>query len=75
MKVNQLINKLKQLPKNLDVYIADHDQGQFETSGAAGTCDLIDKNDMDDIENDKATYDGRCFPHTSTPKKYVVIRP
>ena len=74
MKVKQLIKKLEGLPKNLEIYSADHDHGKFETSSEIGRVELIDKSEMDDIEDDNYC-DGGYYPFKNTPKKYVVIRP
>lgn len=73
MTVAELIAELKKLPKDLEVYSAAHDHGKFETDSLLNQCVLIDKNEMTKIENDKNG--GLCDSFTSTPTKYVVIRP
>lgn len=74
MKVSQLIKILNKLPKNLDVYTADHDHGTFEVNALVRQCELIDKNDMNDRDNDDGDFEGdNTFK--DTPIKYVVIRP
>ena len=74
MKVKELIAMLNELPKNLHIYIADHDHGKYETSSSAHTCELINKANMNEFENDKHKSNGDQ-PFINTPKKYVVIRP
>ena len=73
MKVKDLIKQLESLPKNLDIYWADHDHGKFEAGGKAGQVELIDKKNMNEYENDKGCGLSDCFTHT--PKRYVLIRP
>lgn len=70
MKVKDLIKKLEKMPKNLEIYGADHDHGKFETSSSINEVELINKEEMDEIENDR--FD-ECFQ--KTPIKYVVLRP
>lgn len=73
MKVKHLINQLERLPKNLQVYWADHDHGTFETGGMARYAELIDKSEITPEEND--LNDGISNPFKGTPNRYVVIRP
>lgn len=73
MKVRELIKKLEKLPKNLEVYSADHDHGYYETSGVPENVYLIDKKNMTEFENDNCHGLHDCFKHT--PQKYVVLRP
>ncbi len=73
MTVKQLIKELKKLPQNLKVYHADHDHGDYETSGDIGQALLINKAEMTEVYNDKDF--GRSDVFTYTPKKYVVLRP
>lgn len=69
MKVKDLIKYLKSMPKNLDVYTADHDHGTFETASSVTAVEFIDKKEMTEYDNDKSDL---CFQNT--PKKYVVLR-
>lgn len=73
MTVKQLIKKLEKMPKNLQVYWADHDHGRFETNNIANFVELVDKNEMTEIENDDNCRYSDCYK--DTPNKYVVIRP
>ena len=73
MKVSKLIRVLKKMPQNLEIYMADHDHGTYETNSIANNCELIDKSKMTDTDNDNAICTDGCFTHT--PKKYVCIRP
>ena len=73
MKVKDLIAILETMPKNLTIYTADHDHGTFETNSTVRSCELINKSEMTEYDNDKYTYNGDT-PFTGTPKKYVVIR-
>ena len=70
MTVHKLIKELQKLPKQLKVYQADHDHGKFETSGSINQVILINKEEMDEFENDDCD---DAFKHT--PQKYVVLRP
>lgn len=73
MKVDQLIKELNKLPKNLEVYWADHDHGTYETNNRCGQVHLVNKNEMTEFDNDKDCGLSDCFQHT--PKKYVCLRP
>lgn len=73
MKVKKLISELKKLLQDLEVYWADHDHGRYETNNIAGDVLLIDKSEMNEIENDDDEDNHGCFKHTL--KQYVCIRP
>lgn len=74
MTVKQLIAKLKKMPQGLPIYIADHDHGQYETNSIVGTCEIVDKEDMDESEKERTT-EKFYEAFNGTPNKYVVIRP
>jgi len=74
MKVKDLIKILETMPKNLQIHMADHDHGTYETNSSVNQCEIIDKKEMTEYDNDEYT-DGRHQPFKDTPKKYVVIRP
>ena len=51
LKVKQLIDKLKKMPLNAEVYWADHDQDEMEVNSSVGKVELItfDKNHKDNL--------------------------
>ena len=78
MKVKELIKQLKKMPQNLDVYQADHDHGLYETASGSNQVLLIDKDKMNDCENDKGDGNwngGVDMTFQTTPRQYVCIRP
>lgn len=74
MIVKDLIKKLKKMPQHLDIYMADHDHGHFETNSIVNQVYLIDKKEMDEVENDNFNVDNNT-PFKNTPVLYVCIRP
>ena len=48
MKVKQLIRELKQMPQNLEVHIAEHDNAEYESSGHATSLHHFRKDDFDE---------------------------
>jgi len=74
MTVQELIAELQKMPRDIEVYRADHDHGRFETAGSVRRVELIDKNDMTKYDNDESN-DGRSYPFKDTPTRYVVVRP
>ncbi|HEY5590656.1 MAG TPA: hypothetical protein VIK55_06520 [Paludibacter sp.] len=78
MTVKELIKQLQEMPQNLTVAWADHDHGKFETGAFVGSIDLIDKDEMNEVENDNGCDNfGKAYDPTfkTTPRKYVCLRP
>lgn len=75
MKVKKLISILKKMPQDLEVYIADHDHGKFETNNIVGGCELIDKSEMDEDTESRHENNPYYKAFNGTEDIYVVIRP
>ena len=75
MKVKKLIAILKKIPQDLDVYMADHDHGEYETNNKIGNCELVDKSKMDDDTKNLHANNPFYEAFNGTPEMYVVIRP
>jgi hypothetical protein len=71
MKVSKLIAELKKMPKDLEVYWADHDHNEFEVNDIARKVYLMDKSEGVKDWHKSALKMNEDF----TPDKYVVIRP
>lgn len=68
MTVKELKEKLKSMPDNLTVYLADHDHAEYETNSRAHSVDIVDqKNASEKWHNDPFN---SCF---KIKEKYVVI--
>lgn len=75
MKVKKLIALLKKMPQDLDVYIADHDHGEYETNSIIGNCELVDKSEMDNDTESRHKVNPFYEAFNGTPEMYVVVRP
>jgi len=74
MIVKNLIKKLKKMPQDAQVFMADHDHERFQTNGQSPDhVEFIDKSTMNEIENDDDCGCSDCFKNT--PDSYVVLRP
>lgn len=67
MKVSELIRELKKMPKDLDVWWADHDHSTYEVNNCVKSVNLVDKANMDEFD--------REYCDKYTPEKYVCLRP
>jgi hypothetical protein len=76
MTVQQLINNLKKLPKNLKVYMSDHDHSEYEISSRVRQAILVDKSLMS-LEEIKNHTIGKSETDelNSLPQQYVTLRP
>ena len=66
MKVKELIAELKKLPQNLEVYMAAHDNGEFEVQDDVNRARLVDLNKMKPDEPNP--------PLQEMPQRWVVLR-
>lgn len=67
MKVSELRNQLKGLPGNLEIYVRDHDQSEYEINGEARYIRIVKKKDRDPWQ-EKAV----CFDEL--PETYLAIQ-
>ncbi|OEU73852.1 MAG: hypothetical protein BA864_04740 [Desulfuromonadales bacterium C00003093] len=49
MKVKQLIKELKQMPQNLEVEVAMHDNSEYESAACVCSVDHFVKSDYEDV--------------------------
>jgi len=76
MKVKKLIKQLQKMPQNLEVYIAEHDNSEWEVSGETGSVTHYIKEDLrKEFGLDKNSFfyvcDFECFE--SNPEEWVTI--
>lgn len=70
MKVKDLIKELQKMPKNADVYTADHDHSEWEHNGKVRYLELVNQNKLDQYAKEKLDRDS-FFKIKGT---YVTIR-
>ena len=70
MKVNQLIKELKNMPQNLEVNVAMHDNAEYEIAGNVFTVELFIKNEYTNLEFE-TNFDRDIF--NDMPEKCVII--
>jgi hypothetical protein len=66
MTVKELIAELRTMPKNLEVYMAAHDNSEWEVQDDVNRAILVDLREMDEDEPNP--------PLQEMPTRWVVLR-